>query len=289
MSLMWSRMSAKRQAPRVAARLLHSSQVRIVSTAAAPAFMEDAKEAKAVRARYVEASGATVDVGFTDGSEFRFPASWMRSVIAGPDFDEVPSTAATAEMLDGSTAVSVAWGGEDEIASSTFDANMLRSYADKVALPLEGVDAANPVLGATPFKGPSVWEGKDLLASAWWGLELTAADIADLKAATKHAMEHHVEWRVREMAVPEPLAKAQFPLGDVMAKKLQGLSDEIEFGKGLAMIRNMPVPKLDPTMTEEDLAVMYMGVSGHIGNVVMQSSSGLRSVSRGYGLPFRPR
>ena len=79
MSLMWSRMSAKRQAPRVAACLLHSSQVRIVSTAAAPAFnVEDAKEAKAVRARYVEASGATVDVGFTDGSEYRFPASWPR-------------------------------------------------------------------------------------------------------------------------------------------------------------------------------------------------------------------
>jgi len=50
------------------------------------------------------------------------------------------------------------------------------------------------------------------------------------------------------------------------------------------MIRNMPVQ--DPRLTEKDLAVMYLGVSAHIGNVVMQSSSGLRSVSRGYGMPL---
>ena len=58
----------------------------------------------------------------------------------------------------------------------------------------------------------------------------------------------------------------------------------MEYGKGLAMIRNMPVD--DPRLTEDDLAVMYLGVSAHIGHVVMQSSSGLRSVSRGYGMPL---
>jgi len=42
----------------------------------------------------------------------------------------------------------------------------------------------------------------------------------------------------------------------------------------------------DDRVTEKDLAVMYLGVSAHIGNVVMQSSSGLRSVSRGYGMPL---
>merc|ERR1719230_1590512 len=50
------------------------------------------------------------------------------------------------------------------------------------------------------------------------------------------------------------------------------------------MIRNMPTD--DPQLSEDDLAVMYLGLSAHIGHVVLQSSSGLRSVSRGYGLPL---
>lgn len=265
-----------------------SASNRIFSTAAAHVNsfddMSSVAQKASVRARFVEVQGATVDVGFTDGSEYRFPSSWLRSVIAGPDADEVPSVVSTATVEEGSLAVSVEWDGDEAVARSIFDANMLRSYADKVAVELDGVDPQNPVLGAKPFKGPAVWTGRDLLASPWWGLQLTEADIADLKAATKHAMEHHVEWRAP--CVPEPLSKDQFPLGDAMAKKLQGLADEIEFGKGLGMIRNMPVPALDPSMTEEDLAVMYIGVSGHIGNIVMQSSSGLRSVSRGYGMPL---
>merc|ERR1719356_1552347 len=50
------------------------------------------------------------------------------------------------------------------------------------------------------------------------------------------------------------------------------------------MISNFPVS--DPRLTEADLAVMYAALSGYIGHVVLQSSSGLRSVSRGYGLPL---
>merc|ERR1719446_256800 len=69
-----------------------------------------------------------------------------------------------------------------------------------------------------------------------------------------------------------------------MIQKLAKLSDELENGKGLAMIANFPVS--DPRFTEDDLAVAYLGVSAHIGHVVLQSSSGLRSVSRGYGLPL---
>merc|ERR1719198_949529 len=69
-----------------------------------------------------------------------------------------------------------------------------------------------------------------------------------------------------------------------MTAKLASLQDSIENGKGLAMIRNMPVA--DPRLTEDDLAIMYLGVSVHIGHIILQSSSGLRSVSRGYGMPL---
>merc|ERR1719446_1166804 len=69
-----------------------------------------------------------------------------------------------------------------------------------------------------------------------------------------------------------------------MIQKLAKLSDELENGKGLAMIRNFPVG--DSRFTEDDLAVAYLGISAHIGHIVLQSSSGLRSVSRGYGMPL---
>jgi len=69
-----------------------------------------------------------------------------------------------------------------------------------------------------------------------------------------------------------------------MVQKLAKLSVELEDGKGLAMIQNFPVG--DSRFTEEDLAVAYLGVSAHIGHIVLQSSSGLRSVTRGYGMPL---
>merc|ERR1719262_687178 len=69
-----------------------------------------------------------------------------------------------------------------------------------------------------------------------------------------------------------------------MVQKMAAIRDHLENQKGLVMIKNMPVQ--DPRFTEDDLAIMYLGLSVHIGHIVLQSSSGLRSVSRGYGLPL---
>merc|ERR1719502_164864 len=112
---------------------------------------------------------------------------------------------------------------------------------------------------------------------------ISESDKDDLFNATKHAfLSGAVEWRAE--GVPEVLPKEAFPLSGRMTNTLAALSEEIENGKGLAMIRNMPVG--DPRFDEEMLAVMSLGLCAHIGNVVMQSSSGLRSVSRGYGMPL---
>jgi len=132
-----------------------------------------------------------------------------------------------------------------------------------------------------PYSGPAVWTGQDLVRSPWWGHELSSDDIEDLVQATEVAKKTS-EWL--HPGVPDVVPKETFPLGAAMRQKLAALSDELEFGKGLAMIRNMPVE--DPRLTHDDLAIMYLGVSNHIGHVVMQSSAGLRSVSRGYGLPL---
>eukprot|EP00929_Paragymnodinium_shiwhaense_P015079 TRINITY_DN123097_c0_g1_i1.p1 TRINITY_DN123097_c0_g1~~TRINITY_DN123097_c0_g1_i1.p1 ORF type:complete len:503 (+),score=107.78 TRINITY_DN123097_c0_g1_i1:94-1602(+) len=138
-----------------------------------------------------------------------------------------------------------------------------------------------PELSSEPITGPSVWTGKELEADPWWGYELTQDDLEDLYQATQVAKKS-VEWL--HPGVPDIFAKDSFPLGEVMKAKLASLQDAIENGKGLAMIKNMPVT--DPRLSEDDLAIMYLGVSVHIGHIILQSSSGLRSVTRGYGLPL---
>ena len=132
-----------------------------------------------------------------------------------------------------------------------------------------------------PFTGPAVWTGEDLKTCEWWGHMLSAEDIEDLYQATEAAKEN-VEWLAP--GIPDIFPKENFPLGLAMQQKLAALSDAIENGKGLAMIRNMPVD--DSRFTHDDLAVMYLGISCHLGHIILQSSSGLRSVSRGYGMPL---
>jgi hypothetical protein len=110
---------------------------------------------------------------------------------------------------------------------------------------------------------------------------LTPQDIDDLFQATQVAKKS-AEWLLP--GVPDIVPKEAFPLGHVMLQKIDALRDQLENYKGLAMIRNMPVN--DARFTEDDLAIMYLGFSAHVGHIILQSSSGLRSVSRGYGLPL---
>jgi len=138
-------------------------------------------------------------------------------------------------------------------------------------------------LGDGLIHGPAVWTGEDLKTSEWWGHQLSKEDIDDLHFATEMAKARGVvKWRAP--GVPEIFAKEDFPLSSSMVLKLAKLSEELEEGKGLAMIANFPVN--DSRFTEDDLAVAYLGVSAHIGHIILQSSSGLRSVSRGYGMPM---
>jgi len=138
-------------------------------------------------------------------------------------------------------------------------------------------------LGEELYTGPGVWTGEDLKKSEWWGHELSKEDIDDLYRALQVTKSRGaVQWRAE--GVPEAITKEDFPLGPAMVQKLAALSLELEEGKGLAMIANFPVS--DPRFTEDDLAVAYLGVSAYIGHIVLQSSSGLRSVTRGYGMPL---
>ena len=259
--------------PRGAAALAPARALPVAPWAA-PAARAFSGAAAQLRMRFAESAGPTVDIGFSDGTDYRFDAARLQSVAgeAGQASQAPKSTGLVAASLsEDALAVTLEWDSAADLTlQSTFDADMPRACADELAAPI----VTSPL--SEPFRGPAVWTGAELAESAWWGHELSRADIDDLISATASA-KGSVEWRAP--GVPEVVPKESFPIGRVMAEKLQSLADELEHGKGLAMIRNMPVDEL----TEEDFAVMYLGVSAHIGHVAMQSSSGLRSVSRGYG------
>ncbi|KAL1511367.1 hypothetical protein AB1Y20_006169 [Prymnesium parvum] len=130
-----------------------------------------------------------------------------------------------------------------------------------------------------PIGGRACWTGKDLVNNPCWGVQLTEDELAELDSALKHAYASEIEW---EEDVPLNVTKDIFPLGPNMKKRLAELSEELEHGAGAIMVANMPVDRYDLSQ----LAVMYLGISCHLGHVVRQSSSGLRSKSRGYGMPL---
>jgi len=126
--------------------------------------------------------------------------------------------------------------------------------------------------------GPASWTGKDLLEKKWWGYELPTSALAELDDALKYAYTTSLDW---EGEIPMNMAQDKFPLkgaADIFAE----MSDELENGAGAAMLANIPVEKY----TVEELGVLYLGICSYIGNVVQQSSAGLRSKSRGYGMPL---
>jgi len=140
---------------------------------------------------------------------------------------------------------------------------------------------AHAFAGETAVKkigGPAAWKADELLANKWWGYELPQSALAELDDALKHANSASLEWADD---IPVNVSKANFPLKQ-MADIIGEMAEELENGAGAAMIANIPVEKY----TIPELSVLYLGICSHLGHIVNQSSAGLRSKSRGYGMPL---
>ncbi|SDH85532.1 Taurine dioxygenase, alpha-ketoglutarate-dependent [Actinokineospora alba] len=131
-------------------------------------------------------------------------------------------------------------------------------------------------------------------ASAWtaaslrerdWLIELTAEQAAELHAATAAVAD-------RELT---DLDRADFPL-PLTGSLLADLVRELEFGRGFAVVRGIPVAGL----AEPALERLFVGLGVHLGQITAQTRSGeilnhvrdvgADSTARGYtskyGLPF---
>ena len=112
-----------------------------------------------------------------------------------------------------------------------------------------------------PLSGPQIWHGKDLAASQAWIHTLSAADVAEIRAALAGAKAHGA-------SMPS-LTRAGFPLPGLQVK-LAAIGQEIERGRGFVLLRGLPAD----TFSEEDLRVVFWGLGLHLGVPMSQSKNG---------------
>ena len=143
-------------------------------------------------------------------------------------------------------------------------------------------DKAPPI---AKLGGRGAWSGDELVKNPFWGRELSRAELDELDGALARAMgSGALEFDADDPSVPLNIDREAFalPAGGALARTLGALAEELEHGSGACMLANFPVDRYD----EREAAVAYAGVCAHVGQWVPQSSAGLRSKSRGFGMPL---
>ena len=108
---------------------------------------------------------------------------------------------------------------------------------------------------------PCAWKAAELRRDAAWIFELSAAEIAEIEAALKAVKKAHVpllEIRARDFAVP------------ATARRMRQISQQLEEGRGIALVRGVPVARYD----DSDLEKIYWGLSVNLGVVIAQNTNG---------------
>ena len=108
--------------------------------------------------------------------------------------------------------------------------------------------------------GPGAWIGPQLQHNVSWIYRLDAGDAAEIDAALTHA---------KRAGVRIPFAADLFPLPR-LAKKLDAILEEIERGRGFALLRGLPRARY----TDEECEMLYWGIGAHLGKPVSQNARG---------------
>jgi hypothetical protein len=108
--------------------------------------------------------------------------------------------------------------------------------------------------------GPGAWIGPRLQHDASWVWRIDAGDAAEIDAALAHA---------RRAGARIPFPAGLFPLPR-FAAKLDAILEEIERGRGFALLRGLPRARY----SDEDCALLYWGLGAHLGTPVSQNARG---------------
>jgi hypothetical protein len=130
-------------------------------------------------------------------------------------------------------------------------------------------------IAAHPIVGPEVWRGADLARSTDWIRALTTEELDDLDTALRAVERRGLDWRA--------LSRDDFPLPR-LAPTLAAVSHELEHGRGLVLLRRIPVERY----SEGELRIIYWGLGLHLGTPRFQNAQGeligdVRDENRLYG------
>jgi hypothetical protein len=112
-----------------------------------------------------------------------------------------------------------------------------------------------------PVRERSTWHAGELAADPAWRHTLTAAELAQLEAATAQACANGLragEFGREEFVLP------------TLGPRIAALADEVENGRGVALLRGIPVHRHD----DDSIRVLYWGIGVHAGTPISQNSKG---------------
>ncbi|KAF8870697.1 hypothetical protein CPB84DRAFT_1906413 [Gymnopilus junonius] len=101
--------------------------------------------------------------------------------------------------------------------------------------------------------GPIVWEGKDWKSGDQWVYKLSGSELTEINDALGH-------FRSLNIGIGY-VGKENFPL-PILSPKLRELAQVLYSGRGFFVIRTIPIDDY----SREDLAIIYAGISSHIGS-----------------------
>jgi hypothetical protein len=130
-----------------------------------------------------------------------------------------------------------------------------------------------------PVIDPAGWTPDSLGPVDDWAYRISESDQEELLAAVAH-------FRRRGLPLPE-VSRESFPLGrlkDVLADIRRELID----GRGMVMVRNFPVDRLD----REGACIAYMGIGAYLGDKMVQNKYGhvlghVKDIGENYGTSGR--
>jgi len=126
-----------------------------------------------------------------------------------------------------------------------------------------------------PIDGPEAWRGDDLARSTDWIHPVSAAEQEEIDAALRAVQRRGLGWR--------DLTREDFAIPR-FARALREISDKLEHGRGLVLLRRIPVERY----SEDELRVLYWGLGLHLGTPRYQNGNGeligdVRDENRLYG------
>ena len=110
--------------------------------------------------------------------------------------------------------------------------------------------------------GPAAWYGPEMAKRSDWLMPLSAAEIAEIEAATKALI-------AREADIAAITAR-DFPLPALAPKLTARVEGEVLNGRGFILLRGLPVDR----WTTREAATAYFGLGSHLGSARSQNGKG---------------